>query len=148
MDRGAKSVNACIAPFDISKRNMLMPKKPTLLLHLLNLALNSIVGETKASSNQLIALPQRPAVHDRETWGANWMDHNQGWRTEPEIDRERQAYLASRRAIEPNSRQGIYPFKDVKLSRADVEWLLATHHGGRGPLFFAVPSEGPHMRGL
>jgi len=124
-----------------------MPRKSALLLHLLNVALRP-AGQTKASSNQLVALPQRPPVHDREAWGAYWRDQNQGWRTEPEIDTDRQAYLASRRAIKPNSRQGIYPFKDVKLSRADVEWLLATHHGGRGPLFFEDPPEGPHMRGL
>ena len=48
------------------------------------------------------------------------------WRTEPLIDSERQAYLASRRAITAKSASGIYPFNGVKLNRADVEWLLAT----------------------
>ena len=32
------------------------------------------------------------------------------------------------------SKQGIYPFRGMKLSRADVEWLLATHENGRGPV--------------
>jgi len=27
-----------------------------------------------------------------------------------------------------------YPFKNIKLSRADVEWLLATHENGLGPV--------------
>ncbi len=57
------------------------------------------------------------------------------WRTEPEIDTERQRYLAERRAIAPDIEQGIYPFRGIKLSRADVEWLLATHaHGMRNEM--------------
>ena len=36
----------------------------------------------------------------------------------------------------PDIEKGSYPFKDVKLNRADVEWLLATHEseGLRGPV--------------
>jgi hypothetical protein len=58
------------------------------------------------------------------------------WRTEPEISEEQQRYLAERRAIQPDIEKGIYPFKDIKLDRADVEWLLATHEsdGMRGPV--------------
>ncbi|HEV2582961.1 MAG TPA: pentapeptide repeat-containing protein, partial [Ktedonobacteraceae bacterium] len=56
------------------------------------------------------------------------------WRTEPEIDEERQKYLTERRSTTPNIELGIYPFKDIKLSRADVEWLLATHENGCGPI--------------
>jgi uncharacterized protein YjbI with pentapeptide repeats len=56
------------------------------------------------------------------------------WRTEPEIDAERQQFLRERLAIQPDVNQGIYPFKGVKLTRADVEWLLATHEDGRGPV--------------
>ena len=29
---------------------------------------------------------------------------------------------------------GIYPFRDIKLSRVDIEWLLETHENGRGPV--------------
>jgi hypothetical protein len=43
------------------------------------------------------------------------------WRTEPEIDEERRRYLVERRAIRPDIEKGIYPFKDEKLDRADVE---------------------------
>jgi uncharacterized protein YjbI with pentapeptide repeats len=30
--------------------------------------------------------------------------------------------------------RGGYPFKGVRLNRADIEWLLATHEDGRGPV--------------
>jgi uncharacterized protein YjbI with pentapeptide repeats len=62
------------------------------------------------------------------------------WRTEPEIDAERQRFLAERRAVAPDIEHGIYPFRDenggITLGRADVEWLLATHESGgvRGPV--------------
>jgi len=56
------------------------------------------------------------------------------WRTEPEIDAEQQKFLAGRLAILPGIQRGTYPFKDVNLTRADIEWLLITHEGGRGPV--------------
>jgi uncharacterized protein YjbI with pentapeptide repeats len=59
---------------------------------------------------------------------------NYPWRTEPEIDAERQQFLAGCLATIPDIKQGIYPFKNIKLTRADVEWLLATHENGRGPV--------------
>jgi len=91
---------------------------------------------------------QRPTNDNKEAWHAYWRTQGQGWRTEPEIDTERQKYLAERRSIVPNIEQGMYPFRDIKLSRADVEWLLATHNGGRGPLFFESSSHEPYIRGL
>ena len=72
----------------------------------------------------------RPAIEDTEVWKAYWTVQGQPWRTEPEIDEERREYLAERRSIKPDIEQGIYPFKAIKLSRADVEWLLATHENG------------------
>jgi hypothetical protein len=80
--------------------------------------------------------PQRPANDDTEGWKAYWKAQGLPWRTEPEIDAERQKYLTERRAIVLDMEQGIYPFKDIepKLSRADIEWLLATHENGRGPI--------------
>lgn len=76
--------------------------------------------------------PQRPTSNDdRKGWSAYWTAQGMPWRTEPEIDEGRQAYLADRRAVKPDIERGIYPFRDVngsiKLTRADVEWLLATH---------------------
>jgi uncharacterized protein YjbI with pentapeptide repeats len=68
---------------------------------------------------------QRPANDDTEGWKAYWRQEGQPWRTEPEIDEVRQWYLDERRSIKPDIEQGIYPFKDIKLCRADVEWLLA-----------------------
>ena len=58
------------------------------------------------------------------------------WRTEPEIDIERQMYLSERRSILADSELGIYPFQGVKLTRADIEWLLVTHEdtNQRGPV--------------
>ncbi len=94
---------------------------------------------------------QRPANDDKEAWKAYWEKQSQPWRTEPEIDAERQKYLAERRSIEPDILQGIYPFKDIRLSRADVEWLLATHEDGRGPVDWSDESqrkrEGLDLRG-
>src|SRR5438034_4476789 len=51
----------------------------------------------------------------------------QPWRTEPEIELARQEQLTRCLATTPDITRGIYPFKGMKLSRADVEWLLATH---------------------
>jgi hypothetical protein len=72
---------------------------------------------------------QRPTTDDRNEWKRYWESRDMPWRTEPEINRERQRYLAVRRAVEPDVEKGIYPFRDengsIELSRADVEWLLA-----------------------
>lgn len=67
------------------------------------------------------SLPQRPSSEDRTAWAGYWQEKSQPWRTEPEIDEELQKYLAERRAIPSDIEKGIYPFKDAKLSRADVE---------------------------
>jgi len=83
---------------------------------------------------QQSTLLQRPSVKDRASWRDYWQKMSQPWRTEPEIDKHRQEYLTKRRVIVPDIEQGIYPFKDIKLSRADVEWLLATHEDERGPV--------------
>src|SRR5713101_9350979 len=69
-----------------------------------------------------------------EEWQTYWAVQGQPWRKEPEINLQRQAELAQRRRIIPDVKQGVYPFKGVKLSRADVEWLLTTHENGRGPV--------------
>lgn len=96
-------------------------------------------------------LPQRPATDDHAAWLGYWRERDQPWRTEPEINAERQDYLAKRRAIVPDIEQDIYPFKDIKLTRADVEWLLATHENGRGPVDWSDESqrerEGLDLRG-
>ena len=55
------------------------------------------------------------------------------WRTEPEIGPERQEQLARCLATTPDITKIIYPFKGMTLSRADVEWLLATYENERSP---------------
>jgi uncharacterized protein YjbI with pentapeptide repeats len=98
--------------------------------------------------------PQRPTTEDPNVWHAYWQAQGMPWRTEPAIDEERQRYLAERRALQPDIQRGIYPFKDIKLDRADVEWLLATHESGgmRGPVDWSTPKqrgrEGLDLRGV
>src|SRR5260221_669315 len=72
----------------------------------------------------------RPTTDDRTAWVVYWQEQSQPWRTEPEISPRRQAELEKRRALVPDVKKGIYPFKGMKLDRADVEWLLATYAGG------------------
>src|SRR5947209_15094572 len=97
------------------------------------------------------ATRQRPTTDDKEAWNNYWKAHGQPWRIEPEIDDERKKYLDERLSIIPNIEQGIYPFKDIKLSRAEVEWLLATHEDERGPVDWTDESqrnrEGLDLRG-
>jgi uncharacterized protein YjbI with pentapeptide repeats len=63
------------------------------------------------------------------------------WRREPEIENTRQEFLRQRLAIVPAIQQGIYPFKDIQLTRADIEWLLAEHEQGHGPVDWSDPSQ-------
>src|SRR6266699_1813056 len=84
--------------------------------------------------NGQVSTLQRPTTDDPEAWKAYWKAKGWPWRTELEIDAERQKYLAERRTIIPDVEKGIYPFRGIKLSRADIEWLLATFDNGRGPV--------------
>jgi hypothetical protein len=85
---------------------------------------------------------EHPTNDDRIAWEVYWAELQPKewfeawgyWRTEPEIDEGRKIYLTERRAIQPDINKGTYPFKNIKLSRADVEWLLATLENGRGPI--------------
>jgi hypothetical protein len=81
--------------------------------------------------------PQRPIADNSDEWTAYWTAQGMSWRTEPEIDGERQYELdRRRREIVPDIEKGVYPFKDIELDRADIEWLLATHQsmGVTGPV--------------
>jgi uncharacterized protein YjbI with pentapeptide repeats len=91
---------------------------------------------------QQMALSQQQLISKSPTgWREHWQAQGQLWRTEPEIDKQRQKELAQLRNIVPNIEQGIYPFKEMKLSRADVEWLLATHENGRGPVDWSAEDQ-------
>jgi uncharacterized protein YjbI with pentapeptide repeats len=90
-------------------------------------------GEQKQVSGQSepSSLPSiRPSNDDHVAWSAYWQEQNQPWRTQPEISPERRVELEKRRVLVPDVKKGIYPFKGMKLDRADVEWLLATYDGG------------------
>ena len=75
-----------------------------------------------------------PTTDDRAIWRVYWDAQGQQWRTEPEIEKKRRKFLADRLAIEPDIMHNIYSFIDVTLTRADVEWMLATLEDGRGPV--------------
>jgi len=95
-------------------------------------------AQSKASSSPTPKPPEKhatqPAPDDREGWKAHWERHQQPWRTEPEISNARREELAAGYAVPPDIEKGIYPCRGIKLSRADVEWLLATHQKGQGPV--------------
>jgi uncharacterized protein YjbI with pentapeptide repeats len=97
------------------------------------------------------ALVARPAADDRDAWRAYWAAQSQAWRKEPEIDPMRQAELARCQASISDSERSIYPFTEMRLNRSDVEWLLATHDNGRGPVEWRDERQrerqGPDLRG-
>jgi uncharacterized protein YjbI with pentapeptide repeats len=94
---------------------------------------------------------QQPPPGDRGAWRAWWSARGQPWRQEPEVAAERAQFLAQRRGVAPNVGQGIYPFAGQPLTRADVEWLLATHDENRGPVDWSDEAlrarEGLDLRG-
>lgn len=71
------------------------------------------------------AVPTDIIFNEYASWRAYWQSQGQPWRTELEIDAQRQEELASRLATSADVQQGRYPFRACALSRADVEWLLA-----------------------
>ncbi|HEV2461522.1 MAG TPA: pentapeptide repeat-containing protein, partial [Ktedonobacterales bacterium] len=73
---------------------------------------------------------KQTALDGYDSWNAYGRTRRMPWRTEPEIDDQRQTFLAERLAVKPDTEQGIYPFRDeqgsIRLTRADVESLVAT----------------------
>lgn len=57
----------------------------------------------------------------------NWSEQGQAWRTQHEISDLRKRTLQERLNNRADIEQGLYPFKDFRLCRADIEWLLASH---------------------
>jgi uncharacterized protein YjbI with pentapeptide repeats len=88
----------------------------------------------QTSTGTAVEQPVRPAGTSRAAWRTYWRARGQRWRTEPEIEEPRQQELAARRTVVFSIARGVYPFREHALSRADIEWLLATHDGGRGPV--------------
>ena len=126
--------------------------------------LNKMWGELEyppEHTDQEPPSPQRPSIDDPQAWPEYWQKLGQPGRIEPEIDEKRQKYLAKRLTILPDIKQGIYPFRfkdnEMRLSRADIEWLLAVHEGGQGPVNWNDPAQrkrigldlrGADLRGL
>ncbi len=85
----------------------------------------------KAQERDAVSLPEHrlPLISplhgesDCDAWQNYWRKKGQFWRTEPEIDAERQAQL--QQYLTSKSEAG--PFKGTELSRADIEWLLAAY---------------------
>jgi uncharacterized protein YjbI with pentapeptide repeats len=73
--------------------------------------------------------PSSPAsptpAPEAATWQTYWRQQGQPWRSEPLLDEERQQFLSSCLQGNVAIEQGKYPFKGMRLRRADVEWLLA-----------------------
>jgi uncharacterized protein YjbI with pentapeptide repeats len=74
-------------------------------------------------------------------WRAHWQKEGMSWRVEPEITKQRKEVLRQRLSIQSSVERGQYPFKGIRLSRADVEWLLAEHGGALGPVDWADPDQ-------
>jgi len=64
-------------------------------------------------------------ANDHEAWKAYWSERGQPWRTEPEINAARQGQLSVALGVTVDIEGAVFPFKGMRLSRADVEWLLA-----------------------
>ncbi len=62
------------------------------------------------------------------------------WVREPTISIERRQELGLRLLIKPDVQLYHYPFAELKLSRADIEWLLLTHENGLGPVDWKSPA--------
>lgn len=58
--------------------------------------------------------------------------HQPFWRIEPEIEPARQEQLMHCLATIPDISRNRYPFKGMKLNRADIEWLLVTFANTNG----------------
>lgn len=92
---------------------------------------HSIASKNKPniSTNQEKKLAQKPKlIADNHTADLAYIQlPNHSWRTAPEIDEERKKELANYLTKETDIKRGIYPFKGVTLSRADIEWLIAAY---------------------
>ncbi len=88
---------------------------------------------SKQEIEQILGV-QRPTTKDTVIWNMYWERQGQPWRNQPEIDAERQEYLGKRRYRALKEGKLIEPLRDIPLSRADIEWLLAIHERGRGPV--------------
>lgn len=93
----------------------------------------------------------RPTNGDRTHWQRYWAKRGLTWRWEPEISPTRQEDLAQWRSKIFDPIKHNFPFAGIELTRADIEWLLATHEDYQGPIghhaAFKHEREGIDLRG-
>src|SRR2546430_3284219 len=91
------------------------------------LLLRSLVNHTHRGvdkrNKQRANMRPRPTSYNRDIWQTYWKGLGQPWRTEPEIDVERQETLTKCLKVSDVEKQSA--FKGMKLSRGDIEWLVA-----------------------
>ena len=86
------------------------------LLHLLFPVLFRHQAKDASNQNHHPSLQlQYPTTDDIGRWRAYWQEHNQSWRIEPEINRQRQKELDRLRTTSVDIEKGIYPFKRMKI---------------------------------
>lgn len=91
-------------------------------------------------TQQIFPLPLQPLPTSPEEWRQYWQAKGFPWRTEPEIDEERQKYLEKYLTVIQDEELEGDPFdhivigrtdiEQITLSRADIEWLLASSRDG------------------
>ncbi len=86
---------------------------------------------------------QPPAMTEVNAWRQYWKTQGVSWRILPEIPPDRIRVLQEKLAIKPQPIKGIYPFKGMRLHRADIEWLLVNHQDdqGSGPVNWSNPAQ-------
>ena len=121
--------------------NLFLPRTPlrTRNPSLLSPAICPLCHQPHGGGNQ--SDDHSPSADDKVRWKQYWMNKGWHWRTEPEISPCRQYELSQRRLIQPDIDKGVYPFRGIRLNRADVEWLLATHENGCGPVDWSDQSQ-------
>ena len=62
---------------------------------------------------------QQPDTDDPEAWQAYWDARGMRYRRDPEISEDRQAAFTQLQQLRSDA-----PFREIELSRADVEWLF------------------------
>lgn len=63
------------------------------------------------------------------------------WQISAPIAPDRAQELQVRLNIPADPMKSVFPFNDVTLTRADVEWLLIHHERGRGPVDWSDPTQ-------
>jgi uncharacterized protein YjbI with pentapeptide repeats len=85
--------------------------------------MRSLIGVVIHLGSLQMTEPRRPTTDDPDAWKLYWAELGMPWRWMAEIDRDRREMLLD--CLRDGPRDA--PFRDVPLSRADVEWLLKNH---------------------